>query len=303
MAWRGLHISRPAGLRLKNRRLEVDRDDGTLQFPLEDIAWVVLDTPQVTTSAALLSACMEAGVLLVVTDKRHMPCGTLLPFHQHFRQAEVAHLQIAAPAALKKRLWQTIVRRKIGNQADALDGAGGAGAATLREMTRHVRSGDAGAVEARAARYYWPRLFPDFRRHDEDDRRNALLDYGYAVMRAAIARSLVAHGFLPAFGLHHDSIQNAFNLADDLIEPYRPFVDLMAQAHCAELAEDVKAGSMDLEDRQTMAAVLSTKARIGKDRLDILTAVDRTVGSLQRAIAAGQAKELALPRLVARLVG
>ncbi len=297
MAWRGLHISRPASLRLKHRRLEVDGEDGTLQFPIEDIAWIVLDTPQVTTSAALLSACMEAGVLLVVSDKRHMPCGTLLPFHQHFRQAEVAHLQIVAPAGLKRRLWRTIVRRKIGNQADALDEAGGEGAATLREMTRHVRSGDAAAVEARAARYYWPRLFGEFRRHDETDRRNALLNYGYAVMRAAIARSLVAHGFLPAFGIHHESLQNAFNLADDLIEPYRPFVDRMVHARCASLGEGAKSGSMDLEDRQAMAAVLSTKASSDGDQVTMLTAVDRTVGSLQRAISAGQAKELVLPRL------
>lgn len=297
MAWRGLHISRPASLRLKNKRLEVDQEDGVLQFPLEDVAWVVLDTPQVKTSAALLSACMEAGVLLVVSDNRHMPCGTLLPFHQHFRQAEVAHIQIAVSAALKKRLWQRLVRQKIRNQADALEEAGGEGAVTLREMTRHVGSGDPDAVEARAARYYWSRLFSEFRRHDDDDRRNALLNYGYAVVRAAIARSLVAHGFLPAFGIHHESIQNAFNLADDLIEPYRPFVDRMVHTRGAGKAGGAKSGSMDLADRQAMAAVLSAKATIGNGQVTILTAIDRTVASLQRAYSAGEAKELALPRL------
>lgn len=298
MAWRGLHISRPASLCLKNRRVEVDQEDGVLQFPLEDVAWIIVDTPQVTASAALLSACMAAGVPLVISDERHMPCGALLPFHQHFRQAEVAHIQIAVSAPLKKRLWQAIVRQKIHNQADTLDIVGGDGARTMREMTRHVGSGDPDAVEARAARFYWSRLFADFRRQDDDDLRNALLNYGYAVMRAAIARSLVAHGFLPAFGLHHQSVQNAFNLADDLIEPYRPFVDGAAHAQCAAAHGGGKSGPMELPDRQAMAAVLSGNAMIGGEQVPVLTAVDKTVPSLLRAYSSGDADAVVLPQII-----
>ena len=156
MAWRGLHIGRPSRLSLKAQRLVVEQeDDEPVSFPLEDVAWVVLDTPQVTASAALMAACVQAAIPVVFSDGKHIPCGVLLPFHQHWQQAGVARAQIAAGTPLKKRLWQAIVRRKIENQAAVLDWAQVEGGRTLREMTPRVRSGDPDNVEARGARFYW----------------------------------------------------------------------------------------------------------------------------------------------------
>jgi len=229
MAWRGLHLTQPARLSLADGQLVVNQDSGVVRLALEDVAWIVLDTQQTSLTGALLAACMEAGIAIIVSDDKHMPNGIALPFHRYFRQGETARRQIEIGAPLAKRLWQAIVVRKIENQAAILYACKAEGMAPLKAMARLVGSGDPDNVEARAARHYWGHLFEDFRRDDDSDRRNKLLNYGYAVVRAAIARGIVAVGLLPALGLKHASVSNAFNLADDLMEPFRPFVDRLAQ--------------------------------------------------------------------------
>ena len=297
MAWRGLHISRPARLSLKAQRLVVEQDEAEpVSFPLEDVAWVVLDTPQVTASAALMAGCLQAGIPVIYSDHKHIPCGVLLPFHQHFQQAGVARLQIAATAPLKKRLWQSIVRRKIENQGAVLERAQVEGARTLHEMKAHVKSGDPGNVEARAARFYWQRLFEDFRRHDEEDLRNAMLNYGYAVLRAAVARGLVAAGLLPAFGIHHAGAQNAFNLADDLLETLRPVAD-WAVFRMADQGRRPESDELTREQRQELVGVMTEPLVIESEQLTVLPAVDRTVASLVRAFSGDGAEALVLPRV------
>ena len=293
MAWRGLHVSRPARLSLIDRQMLVAQDDGEVRLPIEDIAYVVLDTPQATLTTALLSACMEAGVAVMTTDAAHRPSGLMLPFHRHHRQAGVANVQTGVSEPLRKRLWQAVVRSKIANQAAALDSLGRAGGAGLRAMARQVGSGDAGNVEARAAREYWRALWPDFRREDEEDRRNALLNYGYAVIRAGVARALVATGFLPAFGIGHASVANAFNLADDMVEPFRPFVDRLAW----RVAVDGAPGRapITLEDRRAMAGVLMTEARMGKQTVTLLVAAEAMADSLLRAMEHRTPAALVLP--------
>ena len=228
MAWRGLHLSRGARLNTADGQIVVAQDDGEVRLPLEDIAYIILDAPHATLTSTLLSACMDSGVALITTDSRHTPNGLLLPFHSHHRQAGVAFVQIALSEPLKKRCWQRIVLAKINNQAVHLDARNQAGGEALRAMCTLVGSGDPDNVEARAARDYWSRLFHEFVRADESDLRNKLMNYGYAVVRAAVARALVAFGCLPALGLHHESAANAFNLADDIVEPFRPFVDALA---------------------------------------------------------------------------
>lgn len=295
MAWRGLHISQPSRLSLKSRRLVVEQEeDEPFSFPLEDIAWVVVDTPQATASAALMSACNQAGIPVIYSDEKHIPCGVLLPFHQHYQQAGVARFQIGATAPLKKRLWQAIVRRKLENQAAVLDRAQFDGGGTLREMRAHVKSGDPGNVEARAARFYWQRLFEGFRRQDETDLRNAMLNYGYAVLRAGVARGLVAAGLLPAFGIHHAGAQNAFNLADDLLEVLRPVADWAV--FCLS-AQGRRPGEEKLtrEQRQQLVGVVTEPLVIDGEQLTVLPAVDRMVASLVRALSGEGAKALRLP--------
>ncbi|MBI2242282.1 MAG: type II CRISPR-associated endonuclease Cas1 [Magnetospirillum gryphiswaldense] len=290
MAWRGVHLSQKARLSLADGQMVVDQDDGSVRLALEDLAWLVLDTPQASLTANLLSACMEAGMVVVTTDASHLPNGILLPFHGHHRQAGMAERQVAMTAPLKKRLWQGIVKAKIANQAAVLDKLGRDGGKVVAEMARHVGSGDPDNVEARAARQYWQCLFADFRRDDDADRRNKLLNYGYAVVRAIIARALAASGLLPAFGLHHASIGNAFNLADDLIEPFRPFVDLLAHAQGG-----TKDGELSLQDRRAMVAVLLAEIRLGRDTMTLSAAVEMVAASLVRAVNGADSAELVLP--------
>lgn len=294
MAWKGLHLTQSSRLSLADNQVCVKQDEGEVRFALEDIAWIIIDTPQATLSSALVSACMEAGIALVFTDARHTPSGLALPFHRHHRQGGVAKLQAEAKDSFKKRLWQALVRAKIANQAAALAALGRDDAATLKEIARHVEPDDPDNVEARAARFYWGRLFNDFIRDDADDRRNKLLNYGYAVVRAGVARALVASGFLPALGLKHDGAANAFNLADDMVEPFRPFVDLLA--HKTFNGGD-KSGDITIDDRRAMAGALLINGRVGDGEVTLLVAAEMAAASLARALEHEKASLLALPEL------
>ena len=162
MAWKGLHLSRPAKLNTADGQIVVAQDDGEARLPLEDVAYVILDAPHATLTSTLLSACMESGVVIITTDARHTPNGMLLPFHSHHRQAGVAMMQTGLGEPLKKRCWQRIVIAKIDNQAAHLVQRGIDGCEALRAMRDKVGSGDPDNIEARAAREYWSRLFDDF---------------------------------------------------------------------------------------------------------------------------------------------
>ncbi len=300
MAWRGLHLSRPARLHSADGQIVVTQDDGEVRLPLEDVAYVVLDAPHATLTSTLLSACMEAGVVIIATDARHTPNGVMLPFHRHHRQAGIAAAQLATGEPFRKRCWQRVVFAKIENQACHLDVASRPGGEALRAMARLVGSGDPENVEARAAREYWGRLFTGFVRDDAGDLRNKLLNYGYAIVRSGIARALVAFGLLPSVGIHHASVTNGFNLADDFVEPLRPFVDSLARAHAAgrDTAED-----LSLDDRRAMAGVLMTDTRIGKETMNLLAATEKIAEGFARAIEAASPALVALPRFPAERGG
>lgn len=296
MAWRGLHLTQPSRLTLADDQIVVGQDDGEVRLALEDVAWIVIDCPRTSLTASLMSACMSAGIAVIFTDATHTPNGVALPFHRHHRQADVAARQASASAPTRKRLWQAIVRRKIDNQAAALDWVGAEGGRALRAMAMRVGSGDTGNVEAQAARAYWRQFWPDFRRGDDGDRRNGLINYGYAVVRSGVARSLVAVGLIPAFGLKHASVSNAFNLADDLFEPFRPFVDLLAWTTIGEGKPCREV--LSLEDRRAMAGALLRDARMGDDTVTLLSATERAAESLVRALDGGGPSTLTLPVLI-----
>lgn len=298
MAWKGLHLSRPARLALKNSQIAVSIDEEPeVRLPLEDVAWIVIDTPQCTITSALISACMAEGIAIVFTDATHTPSGLALPFHRHFKTAEAAQLQVNLGAPLKKRLWQRIVRQKILNQAAALDLFARPGASTLREMAKLVGSGDPENVEARAAREYWGKFWGQFRREDGGDRRNGLLNYGYAVVRSGVARSLVAAGLIPAFGLMHASVSNAFNLADDIVEPFRPFVDALARRTAGETADQRDETETSLADRRAMAQALLENCSVSGETVNLLTACERAALSLVKAMSECETEALSLPVL------
>lgn len=294
MAWKGVHLTKAARLSLADGQCCVNQDDGEVRIAIEDLAWIIVDTPQATLTSALVAACMQAGIAIVVTDARHTPSGLILPFHRHHRQGVIARLQADAKDSLKRRLWQAMVRRKILNQSAVLAAVGRDDAATLKQIARRVDPGDPDNVEARAARFYWGRLFADFARDDPTDRRNKLLNYGYAIVRAGVARALVAAGLVPALGIGHQGASNAFNLADDVLEPFRPFVDLMAWKMCA----NGKYGELTIEDRRAMAGALLIDVRSGEDSVTLLVAAESTAQSLVRAFEEEKAERLVLPQFL-----
>ena len=303
MPWRGLHFSETASLSRRQAGLEIKRDgQDNVRIPLEDIAWIVIDTRDINITSGLLSSCAERGIAVIFTDDRHMPSGSLLPFHINYAQAEVSHLQFAAPGVLRRRLWRRTVRAKILNQAAVLEKAESSNFRVLRNLARRVQPGDPDNVEARAARRYWPSLFPDFRRDSgASDRTNSLLNYGYAVLRAGVARSLTVAGLIPAIGIHHQSQSNPFNLADDIIEPFRPTVDWLAH----EMREpddwgDVNDSRLGLskEDRQRLAGILTHQIRIENEEMNVLNAIDQCVGSFVRSLRSRKSGDLQLPEFV-----
>jgi len=294
MAWKNLHISRPARLNLRHKQLVIVQDDGEVALALEDICAIIIDTPQITLTAALLSAFACQGVVVLFPDGRHHPCGVLLPFHTHYAQATIAPLQVEVSQPLKKRLWQAIVRQKITNQAAVLKGIGDGNdeAKRLGAMGNHVQSGDPDNIEAQAARLYWQCLFNNFTRADEGDIRNALLNYGYAIVRACLARACVASGLLPAFGLHHQSKTNSFNLVDDLIEPFRPFVDWLVYHYIQAREGDA---AMSVADRRHMASILQQNVQLDDGASILGRATEKCAQTLVSAYEGKSAQLLSLP--------
>lgn len=296
MAWRSVMIQNPARLSLSKGQLQLENDDGVTSLPLEDIGCIVLESSQITLSSALLGKCQDLGVCVVTCDDTHMPNGILHPFMPHSRQSKVAQVQVNWSAALKKRIWQNIVKQKINTQAEVLEifNEVPSAAKALRAMSKLVASGDPGNVEAQAARQYWVALFgASFRRH-QGDTVNGALNYGYAILRATLARSVTAYGLLPAFGLHHDSELNAFNLVDDLIEPYRPFVDRRVKLLVLEnrLSTEER---LTKEHRQVLAELLKETCRFPDGHQSLLNAADRTAASLVSAIEKKDAAKIEFP--------
>ena len=291
MTWRSVVISSPARLQREKFSLLIRQQD-SVRVPFEDIAIIVLDHPQVSLTHPVLSACGEYGIGLYSTDESHHPSGVFLPYLQHSRATRWLRKQLSAPRPLVKRTWATIVRRKIANQGACLDLAGLEGGERLSAWSRCVRSGDSTMMESQAAVFYFTCLFhPDFRR-SLLNWSNAALNYGYAILRGAIARGLVAHGFFPSIGLQHASEQNAFNLADDLIEPFRPLVDL----HVVNAADD-EDRTLAPSDKAGLVALLNTDMRMPRGEMSVLSAIEQCIESLARVLDREDDKLLELPEL------
>lgn len=206
------------------------RQESVRTIPIEDIGVVVLDHRQITLTQGLMAALLNNQTAVITCDDRRMPAGLLLPLEGNTLQNERFRSQIEASVPLKKQLWQQTVVAKIENQAYVLEKQLNESAARMYYLADTVKSGDTTNCEAQAAAYYWQHLFPDipsFTRGREGPPPNQLLNYGYAILRAVVARALVASGLLPVAGIHHHNRYNAYCLADDIMEPYRPFVDAL----------------------------------------------------------------------------
>lgn len=237
MIKRTLMFSNPAYLSHRNSQLVIsfpEKEDRTV--PIEDIGVVVLENQQITISHGCIAALVQNNVALISCDTSHMPTGLILPLDGGNTQAERFRHQIEASVPLRKQLWQQTIQQKIYNQAKVLEKIG-IDAFNMHRWSKSVKSGDPDNYEGRAAAYYWQNIFSeymDFNRNRAGEPPNNLLNYGYAILRAIVARSLVSSGLLPTLGIFHRNKYNAYCLADDIMEPYRPFVDLIVYGIVAE---------------------------------------------------------------------
>lgn len=292
MVWRSIVVSNPAKLRRERFSLVVDQDESA-RVPFEDIAVIVLDHREITLTHPVLAACGEYGIGLFSTGDDHQPNGVFTSFLTHTRATRMLRLQLAVDKPTTKRAWADIIRRKIANQIQCLRLAGMGESEQLESCLRRVRSGDPDGMEARAAGHYFPRLFGRGFDRGQESWVNAALNYGYAVLRGAIARALVAHGLLPSLGLFHASEQNAFNLADDLIEPFRPLVDF----HVVTQLRMGKGESSGLlpSDKAALVSLLNVDVRMQTGAMTTLAAIEQATESLQRLFEGGRDRELDLP--------
>jgi len=291
MIKRIVEIGSPARLSLANQQLVIERQgQDTATVPVEDLGLLVLDHQGIAHTQAVLSACWKRNVHVLLCDDKHLPGAVLLPLDSHSLQSRTMTQQIKISEPVRKRLWQAIIRAKINGQARTLHAAKGT-AGPLPALTGKVRSGDPSNVEAQAARFYWQQLFgEEFRRGNDEEHLNGLLNYGYAIVRAACARALVGAGLHPSFGLHHHNQYNSFCLADDLVEPLRPLVDLAVY----RLGHNGLNDGLTKEHKQSLLEVLAQTCSIGTLRLPLMEALHRYAASL-RQVMCGETRCLVIP--------
>ena len=303
MIKRTLCFTNPAYLSLKNEQLvvKIPQSDGDKQsekvttIPIEDIGVVVIDNRQITITSGVMDALLANNCALITCDGKSLPVGLMLPLCGNTTQSERFRYQIDASLPLKKQLWQQTIQAKINNQAEVLSKCTDAEVGCMLAWAKDVKSGDSDNLEGRAAAYYWKKLFghiADFNRDREGVQPNNLLNYGYAILRAVVARALVSSGMLPTLGIYHHNRYNAYCLADDIMEPYRPYVDEMVFNLVKErgLPEDglTKEWKAELLKVPVLDVVISGK------RSPLMIAVTQTTASLYRCFC-GESRKIVYP--------
>ena len=283
-----LEISqRPARLSLKQRQLVIHLDEGEKRtFACEDIGVLILQHPAISLSSALLNALLESGAVVVICNERHLPSGLILPTLTHTELVPRMMAQMDAALTARKQVWKAIVQAKIRAQADGLTLSI---KARLQTLAANVKSGDSENHEARAARIYWQARFPD--RYQQGDKRdpmsesffNSLLNYGYAIIRAATARALVSAGLQPALGVFHHRRDNPFCLADDVMEPLRPLVDRTVQ-NLMEAEDDLQSAELDSRHRKELLSLLTADVTFGETGGPLMAVLPRYINSFYRLL-------------------
>jgi CRISPR-associated protein Cas1 len=303
-----LYFENPAYISLKNKQLliklpEVEKNDSlpdlfkadsVKTIPVEDIGVMILDNKQITITHGLIEALLANNCALITCDSNRMPSGLHLPLSANTLQSERFTAQIEASLPLKKQLWQQTIQAKIENQAHVLDKCGNVPVGNMLKWASDVKSGDSDNLEGRAAAYYWKNLFADienFTRGREEVPPNNLLNYGYAVLRAVIARSLVASGLLPTLGIHHHNRYNAYCLADDIMDPYRPFVDKLV-VEIVDSGTDFQELTKEIKIKLLNIPVLDVE--INGQRSPLMIAAGQTTASLAKCYL-GESRKIAYP--------
>ena len=297
MIKRMLYFGQAAYLSLRDGQLLVrlPAEERSRSIPIEDIGVLILDHQQISITHGLMNALEAHKCALITCSASHMPSGLFLPLDAHSLQSERFQTQIEVTLPLKKQLWQQTVRMKIQNQARVLEEVYAQPQANMLVWVKQVRSGDPDNLEARAAAYYWANLFPSlpkFTREREESAPNALLNYGYALLRAVVARSLVSVGLLPTLGIHHHNRYNAYCLADDIMEPYRPYVDKFVQ----EIYEREYPESLTKDIKHRLLTIMEQDVVIDGITHPLSIATSLTASSLVRCFE-GSSKQIDYPAL------
>lgn len=280
-------------MNIKDQQLMIGNGE-TVKIPLEDINCILLENQSVTISSYMLQCLADYGIALYVCDKKHLPNAVLLPLVRHSRHYKILKVQINLGKPLQKRLWQQVVVRKIQNQALCLKLLGMKGSDELMSMSREVQSGDRTHVEAKAAAFYFKNLYGiGFSRGDENI-VNAALNYGYAIIRGIIARSIVCYGMEPSIGIFHSSELNSYNLADDMIEAFRPLVDLYVSKHFDVSEVDF---ALTPEIKRGLFGIINYDMLVKGEKRIVSNCIDMLVASYSSAIQ-GRRTELDLPELM-----
>ena len=290
MAYRNLMITNPATLSVRNNQLIIETDKKH-QVPLEDISTILLENQQIKLSANTLARFADFDICLYVCDSKHLPCAVSLPYNGHFRQFEVLKAQLSLSKPAQKQLWRKIVERKILNQAKVLSLLKKDNIERLKHLSTHVLSGDSGNTEGTAAAIYFKSLFGDNFARSHETPINAALNYGYAILRGCIARSVSTAGLLPAMGIHHCSELNRFNLVDDLIEPFRPLVDLFVAKNLCNKEEFETSSKVALYNLLNHAILIDGK------KYAVTYAIEKSVASFT-SYCKGDSSSVLLPELI-----
>lgn len=290
MPYRNIFIANEAKMRLKNNQLIVFNGN-EFSFPIEDIKSIVVDNPRTTLSAKLVSYLSEQGVCLIFCDEKHTPSASLVPIGSYCRSLKRIELQISQSKPKLKRIWQQIVVRKIENQAECLK-INNIDNGKLIAISKSVQSGDANNREGYAASVYFKLLFGNNFTRDQDCVINSALNYGYAVIRSFIAKSLVCYGLEPALGIHHKNQLNSFNLADDLIEPFRPVVDVFVAQNY-----DSWENFFDTYQKAELQKLLNSVVIVNNERRSLTKAIEVLIQSLVTSFEEETAN-LKLPKIV-----
>lgn len=304
-----LYFGNPVYLSLKNAQLviklpEVVKNDtlpesfkrtSEVTKPIEDIGVVVLDHKQITITSGALEALLENNCAIITCDSKSMPIGLMLPLYGNTTQNERFRQQLDASLPLMKQLWQQTIKAKIENQAVVLKEYSDVETKCMNVWAADVKSEDSNNLEARAAAYYWKNLFQieGFTRDRDGIPPNNLLNYGYAILRAVVARGLVVSGLLPTLGIHHHNRYNAYCLADDVMEPYRPYVDRLV---CGMIKQGVDYTELTKELKAQLLTIPVLETHIAGKRSPLMVAVGQTTASLYKCFS-GELRKISYPEM------
>ncbi len=294
MAWRIISIENPARLSVKNNQLLISQEED-VSIPIEDIDSLIIDNYGTNLTTNLLSELSSQAVNVVICNQKHLPTTTVLPYSQHSRQAKVSRQQIDMKIPLKKQIWQNNIVRKISNQADILKYFG-LNDEYLRKCASEVKSGDSTNRESLAARDYFSQLLDDATRR-QPMWYNSALNYSYSLVRTGLARHLAARGLVVSQGIFHHNELNSFNLADDLIEAYRPLIDLFVLKKFGFRGFEKEDSALSKEERRILLEVLEFRVKIKGKKFAIKNAIEITVESFIDCISKKDSNSLELPKI------